>query len=346
MGGRVAVVGAGSFGTTMARVAAEVGPTVLWCRAEEAAATLRRDRSNERYLPGRGFPEALEVTASLAEALEGAEVVLMAAPSHGTRAVLEQATAHLGEGLAVVSLTKGIEDGTKLRMTQVIAELAPQVAPGVLSGPNLAHEIADGQPAATVVAMPNLELAELVQAKLHNGRFRVYTSTDVVGCELAGATKNVIALAAGIADGLGFGENTRAALVTRGLAELGRIGIALGGETLTFGGLAGVGDLMATCTSERSRNRSVGYAMGRGEPLAEIVERMHMVAEGVKSAGPLVALAADLGVEMPIAEQVAEIVAGRAGPAEAMLSLLARPAREEWDEALYRGLAGGPAPSA
>lgn len=341
MGGRLAVIGAGSFGTAMARVAAEVGPTVLWCRSTETAATLQEARVNERYLPNAPFPEQLAVTSSLAEALDGAEVVLMAIPSHGTRAVLELAAPFIVAGTPVVSLTKGIEDGTSLRMSQLIAELVPGAESGVLSGPNLAHEIAAGQPAATVVAMGSIELAELVQGKLHNGRFRVYTSTDVVGCEVAGATKNVIALAAGIADGLGFGENTRAALVTRGLAELGRIGIALGGETLTFGGLAGVGDLMATCTSERSRNRSVGFAMGKGEPLPQIIERMHMVAEGVKSAGPLVALSRGLGVEMPIAEQVAEIVAGHANPADALLSLMDRPAREEWDEALYRGLATG-----
>ncbi|MCX6512192.1 MAG: NAD(P)-dependent glycerol-3-phosphate dehydrogenase, partial [Actinobacteria bacterium] len=338
MGQRVAVLGAGSWGTAIARVAGEVGPTTLWCRSPETAALLIRDRVNDRYLPGASFPENLAVSSSITEAVLGASLVLVVIPSHGFRSVLSLVADHIAPGTPVISLTKGIEDGTCVRMSEIITELIPGAAVGVLSGPNLAHEVGVGQPAATVVAMKDQGLAEMVQQALHTDRFRVYTSNDVVGCEIAGATKNVVALAAGMADGLGFGENTRAALVTRGLAELGRMGIALGGDTLTFGGLAGVGDLMATCTSERSRNRSVGFALGRGEAISEIVDRMHMVAEGVKSAGPLIALAKRMGVEMPISEQVAHIVAGEISPSSAMLALMDRPAREEWDETLYRGL--------
>ena len=181
----------------------------------------------------------------------------------------------------------------------------------------------------------------MIQSALHSSSLRVYTSSDVVGCEICGATKNVLAIAAGIVAGLGFGENTSAALMTRGLAELGRLGIALGGQTLTFGGLAGVGDLIATCTSEKSRNRTVGRAMGEGRDLVEIIASMHMVAEGVKTAGPLVRLAREAGVEMPISEQVAAMVAGTTTPRKALLALMERPARVEWDEDLYRGLVSG-----
>ena len=208
----------------------------------------------------------------------------------------------------------------------------------MLSGPNLAREVAEGQPAATVVALEDERLAEQVQAQLHCRTFRVYTGTDVVGCEIAGASKNVMAIAAGICDGLGLGENTRAVLVTRGLAEQGRLGIAVGGKPLTFGGLAGVGDLLATCTSPASRNRTVGFELGRGRSLDDVLSGMHMVAEGVKTAGPLVDLARAAGVEMPIAEQVAALVAGETSPAEALATLMERPARSEWDAVLHRGL--------
>jgi glycerol-3-phosphate dehydrogenase (NAD(P)+) len=239
---------------------------------------------------------------------------------------------------AVVSLSKGIEIGSNLRMSQVVAELLPDVPAGVLTGPNLAREVAAGHPAACVVALPDEDLACRVQNLVHTKTFRAYTGTDVVGCEIAGATKNVMAIAAGISDGLGLGDNTRAVLITRGLAELGRLGVTLGGKVLTFGGLAGVGDLVATCASPKSRNRTVGFALGEGHSLDEIVSGMHMVAEGVKSAGPLVGLARAAGVEMPIAEQVDAIVDGRCSPSEALMSLMGRPSRPEWDESLLRGL--------
>ena len=209
---------------------------------------------------------------------------------------------------------------------------------GVMTGPNLAREVADGQPAASVVALPDEDLARRVQSLVHSKRFRVYMGTDVVGCEIAGATKNVMAIAAGMCDGLGFGENSRAFLITRGLAELGRLGVSLGGQVLTFGGLAGVGDLVATCASPKSRNHTVGFEFGQGRSLDDIVSGMHMVAEGVKSAAPLVNLARATGVEMPIAEQVEAIVAGRCSPREALITLMDRPSRPEWDEVLLRGL--------
>ena len=317
---------------------ANKAPTMLWVRSSELAGEIGEKRENARYLPGLHLPDGLTATVSMEEAVAGAEVIFMAVPSHGFRAVLEAMAAAVPPGAAVVSLAKGIEGGTDLRMSEIVAQVLPGHPAGALSGPNLAREVAEGQPAASLVVLPDEPLARVVQECLHSGTFRVYTGTDVVGCEIAGATKNVMAIAAGICDGLGFGENTRAVLITRGLAELGRLGIALGGHTLTFGGLAGVGDLVATCTSPRSRNRTVGLELGGGRSLDDVLAGMHMVAEGVKTAGPLVNLARRHGVEMPIAEQVAAIVAGETSPPDALAALMERPARSEWDEVLLRGL--------
>jgi glycerol-3-phosphate dehydrogenase (NAD(P)+) len=340
MSERVAVIGAGSWGTAMATLVVASNPATLWVRSPDLAASMRETRENATYLPGTHLPEGLLVTSSLAEALDGARVVFMAVPSHGFRGVLSDMAAHADGVDAIVSLAKGIEIGTNLRMSQVVAEVLPGVPAGVLTGPNLAKEVAQGHPAACVVALPDEDLARRVQGLVHTRTFRTYMGTDVVGCEIAGATKNVMAIAAGIGDGLGLGDNTRAVLITRGLAELGRLGVTLGGKVLTFGGLAGVGDLVATCASPKSRNRTVGFALGEGHSLDEVVGNMQMVAEGVKSAGPLVGLAHAHGVEMPIAEQVKGIVEGTCSPSEALLNLMARPSRSEWDETLLRGLPG------
>lgn len=323
----------------MAALVGATNPSSLWVRSPELAASIRDKRENETYLPGIELPDGLLATSSLEEAVDGVGVVFMAVPSHGFRSVLGALVPYAAEFEAIISLAKGIEIGTNLRMSQVIAEILPDVPAGVLSGPNLAREVAQGQPAASVVALPDEALARRVQNLIHTRTFRVYMGTDVIGCEIAGASKNVMAIAAGICDGLGFGENTRAVLITRGLAELGRLGISLGGQVLTFGGLAGVGDLVATCASPKSRNRTVGFELGQGRTLDEIVNGMHMVAEGVKSAGPLVGLARAQGVEMPIAEQVEAIVDGRCSPRQALMSLMDRPSRPEWDEALLRGMA-------
>jgi glycerol-3-phosphate dehydrogenase (NAD(P)+) len=336
--GRVVVVGAGSWGTTIACLLAGKGAITLWARSPVLADQLAYDRQNARYLPGVHLPPGVQPTSSLPDAVAQADLVLVAVPSHGFRAVLETMAPALPDGAAVISLAKGIEAGTNLRMSQVIEQVLPGHPAGVLSGPNLAHEVAAGQPAATVVSLPEESMAQRVQDLLHCSTFRVYTATDVVGCEIAGATKNVMAIAAGISDGLGFGENTRAVLITRGLAEEARLGLALGGQPLTFGGLAGVGDLVATCTSPQSRNRSVGFALGKGRPLAEVLGGMHMVAEGIRTAGPMVELAQANGVEMPIAEQVAALVAGDTTPVEAVAALMERPARPEWDAELLREL--------
>jgi glycerol-3-phosphate dehydrogenase (NAD(P)+) len=322
----------------VAGLVADSFPTTLWVRSPDLASSIERNRENETYLSGVHLPDGLTATSSLEQAVTGASVVFMAVPSHGFRTVLGALAPYVVDVEAIISLSKGIENETNLRMSEVIGEVLPDVPAGVLTGPNLAREVAEGQPAASVVALRDEALARRIQKLVHTRTFRVYMGTDVVGCEVAGATKNVMAIAAGICDGLGFGENTRAVLITRGLAELGRLGVALGGQVLTFGGLAGVGDLVATCASPKSRNRTVGFELGRGRSLDDIVSGMQMVAEGVKSAGPLVSLARSHGVEMPIAEQIEAIVDGRSSPRQALLALMDRPARPEWDETLLRGL--------
>lgn len=336
--GSVVVVGAGSWGTAIAGLLAARRPITLWARSTELADALVRTRENPRYLPGVELPRALEVTSSLEDAVATAEVVLVAVPSHGFRAVLEAMRPALPGAAAVVSLAKGIEQESNLRMSEIVAEVLPGHAAGVLTGPTLAHEVAAGQPAAALVAFSEESLALRVQELLHCSTFRVYTGTDVLGCEIAGASKNVIAIAAGVSDGLGFGGNTRAVLITRGLAEQARLGLALGGKALTFGGLAGVGDLVATCTSPLSRNRSVGLELGAGRRLDDVLTAMHMVAEGVRTAGPLVDLARLRGVELPIVEQVAGLVSGVTTPSDAVAALMERPPKSEWDDQLFREL--------
>jgi glycerol-3-phosphate dehydrogenase (NAD(P)+) len=328
---KVAVIGAGSWGTTVAALAAASAPTVLWARRPALARKIDETRENPDYLPGVVLPDTLTTTASLAEAVTGSALVVMAVPSHGFRTVLRDLVDCMEPGAPVLSLAKGLEQGTHLRMTEVIAQEAPGHPGGVLTGPNLAREIAAGQPAATVVAMTDEPMARQVQEVLRSPTFRVYTNPDVVGCEMAGATKNVLAIAAGILQGLGLGDSSLAALVTRGLAELGRLGVALGGDRITIAGLAGVGDLVATCTSALSRNRMVGEQLGRGRSLEEIMAEMRMVAEGVKTARPLLELAAAHGVEMPIGEQVAAVLEGATSPSHAILTLMARTAKPEFD---------------
>jgi glycerol-3-phosphate dehydrogenase (NAD(P)+) len=328
---KVAVIGAGSWGTTVASVAAASAPTVLWARRPALAQSIDTLHENPDYLPGVVLPETLRATASLDEAVTGAALVVMAVPSHGFRTVLTELSGSIPADAPVLSLAKGLEQGTHLRMTEVIAQVVPGHLAGVLTGPNLAREIAAGQPAATVVAMTDESMARQVQEVLRTPSFRVYTNPDVVGCEMAGATKNVLAIAAGILQGLGLGDSSLAALITRGLAELGRLGVAMGGERITIAGLAGVGDLVATCTSSLSRNRMVGEQLGRGRTLDEIMADMRMVAEGVKTARPLLELATARGVEMPIGEQVAAVLEGATSPSKAILTLMSRSAKPEFD---------------
>lgn len=327
---RVAVVGAGSWGTTVAALAAADNPTVLWARRKEVADEITTDHANTTYLPGAALPPALRATASLEEAITAADVVVMAVPSHGFREVLEAAAPFVRPGVPVISLAKGLEQGSLLRMTEVVRSVLPDHPAGALTGPNLAREVMAGQPAAAVLAFNDPRIAEGLQPVFHAPAFRVYSSLDVVGCEIAGAVKNVIAIAAGMVEGMGFGDNTKATVMTRGLAELRRLGTAAGGDPQTFAGLAGVGDLVATCMSPQSRNHRVGVELGRGRGLDQIVAGTQMVAEGVRSSPVVIELAALHGVEMPIAEQVRAVCHDGASPSDALHALLRRPAAAEF----------------
>lgn len=309
---KVAVLGAGSFGTAMAIHFANQHEVELWARRPELAEELSRRRINERYLPGIGFPERLAVTSSLATARE-AELVLVAVPSHGFREVLRELwEGSEGAPQVVVSAAKGIENETLARMSEVAAEVAQQhhraVDFAVFSGPSFAGELASGTPTAAVVASTNEELARRLQGELSSPTLRLYSSVDVVGVELCGAAKNVVAIASGMAVGLGFGQNTLAALITRGLHEISRLGIACGGDPRTFAGLAGLGDLVLTCTGGASRNRRAGLALAEGKSLWELELETGMVAEGVRTSLAIHQLAVRLGVEMPITEQIVQVI--------------------------------------
>jgi glycerol-3-phosphate dehydrogenase (NAD(P)+) len=326
---KVAVIGAGSWGTAVAAIAARHATATLWARRPELAKAINTTHENPDYLPGYPLPDSLTSTADFEEALADAEVLVMGVPSHGFRAILEEAKSHAPQGIPVVSLTKGVEQETLKRMTEVVDDVLPGCPRGVLTGPNLAKEIVAGQPAASVVAMTDESVGEDLQRIFSTEVFRVYTNPDVVGCEVAGALKNVMAIASGMADGMGFGDNTRAALITRGLAELSRLGIALGGQPLTFSGLAGMGDLVATCISKQSRNRFVGEELGKGRTIEEIVADMKMVAEGVKTSRAVLDLAASVGVEMPIAEQVVAVLYEGKKAVDVIPALMRREAKAE-----------------
>ena len=326
---RVAVIGAGSWGTTVAALASRNAPTVLWARRPELAAEVAQDHRNSTYLEGFDLPEDLAATSDLARAASEADVLVMGVPSHGMRSTLRELAPHVRPWIPVVSLAKGLEEGTHLRMTEVIAEELPGHPVGVLTGPNLAQEILAGHAAATVVAFSDDHIARELQRVFAGERFRVYTNPDVVGCEIAGALKNVVAIASGMADGLGTGDNTRAAVITRGLAELSRLGLAMGGKLVTFAGLAGMGDLVATCVSRQSRNRYVGEQLGKGRSIDEIVAEMRMVAEGIKTSQVVVEVAERYGVEMPIAQEIHGVIHGGRPAADAYRGLLRRGHRSE-----------------
>jgi len=338
---RVTVVGAGSWVTAVATIVGGNHDVLLWARRREVAEAINSTRENPDYL--QGYPVSAGVTAvtDLEAAVATADVVVMGVPSHGYRDVLEQVSGAIGSQTPIVSLSKGIEQQTLMRMTEVTADVLPGHDPariGVLSGPNLAREVAAGQPAATVVAFTDERVAAEMQAVFKGPTFRVYTNTDVIGVEAAGALKNVMAIGAGIAQGMGFGMNTLATLVTRSLFELTRLGSAFGGRPLTFAGLAGMGDLVATCMSSQSRNHQVGFGLGQGKALADIVAEMNMVAEGVKSTRGILALAEREGVEMAIAEQVGRVLYEGATAAEILKNLMGREAGSETDGLTETGL--------
>ncbi len=331
MGTQVCVVGAGSWGTTVAALVAHNAPTTLWARRGELADEINSTHVNSAYLAGASLPESLRASTDLEALVANADVVAMAVPSQGFRDVMVEVSRAIRPTTPIVSLSKGLERSTLKRMSEVIAEVAPANPVAVLSGPNLAREILAGQPAASVVACASDSVAVQLQQLFSRPTLRLYTNPDVVGCEIGGVVKNVIAIAAGIAQGFGFGDNTKATLVTRGLAEMTRLGVAMGATPLTFAGLAGMGDIIATCASMQSRNTQVGVRLGKGESIADIVASMNMVAEGVKSSSVVVELAHRLGVEMPIAEQVARVCDGSVSAADALRALMSRSSRSEFD---------------
>jgi len=329
----IAVVGAGSWGTALAKVLSDKGSeTILWARRPDHALAIAAASENKEYLPGSILGARLETTDDLGYAVHGRKAVVMVVPSHGFREIFAHVAPALAPGAMVVSATKGIENETLLTMSQVMTEMLPagkQCAVAVLSGPSFAKEVAENLPTAVTVASASLEVASYFQALFSTENFRVYSSTDVVGLELGGALKNVIALAAGISDGLGFGTNTRAALITRGLAEISRLGMKLGANPLTLSGLGGLGDLILTCTGDLSRNRTVGLRLGQGLGLADILAEMKMVAEGVKTTRSAFNLAQRNRVDMPITEQVYNVLYEGRSPAEAVRRLLSRDLKEE-----------------
>jgi glycerol-3-phosphate dehydrogenase (NAD(P)+) len=329
---KAAVLGAGSWGTTFAQVLCDAGnEVVLWCRRPEVAQSIMASRENHDRLRGITLPPALQATADPELALNGAELVALAVPAQTLRANLTGWRHLLPADALLVSLIKGVEHGTSERMSEVIAQVtgAGQERICVVTGPNLAKEIAARQHSATVVACTDDQAADRIQKACHTGYFRPYTNPDVIGCELGGAVKNVIALAVGIAVGMGLGDNTRALLITRGLAEIARLGAALGADEHTFAGLAGMGDLIASCSSPLARNRSVGEKLGRGMPLAEVLASTDEVAEGVTSCRPVLQLARAHGVEMPITEVMVAVVHEGMDIGQAVIMLASRSAKPE-----------------
>ncbi len=331
--GPIAVLGAGSWGTALAIQLARNGkPVTLWGRDPQQMAAMAESRRNEHYLPEIELPAGLTPVAELDEALADAESVLLVVPSHAFRHTLEQIKPLLQNGISIAWATKGLEPGSRKLLHQVIEEvLGESTQAAVISGPNFAKEVAQGLPTAVTVASSNESIANYFATCLHGGTFRAYTANDMVGVELGGACKNVLAIATGIADGLGFGANTRAALITRGLAELMRLGVILGGQAETFMGLAGLGDLVLTCTDDQSRNRRVGLALGRGETLEDAIKAIGQAVEGVKSAPEVFKLAQQHSVEMPITEQVYRVVCEGKPAKEAVAALLHREQKAELD---------------
>jgi glycerol-3-phosphate dehydrogenase (NAD(P)+) len=329
---KIAMVGGGSWGTTMASLVADRAETWLWAREPEVSEAITARHENPVFLPGVRLSDGLTGSTSLRKVLQGATAMIMAVPSRFFRGVLQEASESIASDTPLLSLTKGIEGGSLLRMTEVASQVLTghnHRLIGALSGPNIAREIVEREPAATVVAFPDPDLAKWFQHLLMRDRFRVYTHIDTIGCEIGGAIKNVIALAAGMTVGLGYGANTQAALMTRGLAELTRLGVALGAAPLTLLGLAGAGDLIATCMSADSRNRTVGVQLGKGRDLPDILAGMPMVAEGVETARPALDLATRSGIEVPIINEVVAVLEATRTPAEAVDVLMRRAARTE-----------------
>lgn len=305
---KVGILGGGSWGTTVASIVARNAEATIWARNPKTVNEINENHTNSKYLPNAKLTKSLTATNSIEETVKNADVLVMGVPSQSFRKVLQEAKSNIRPWIPIVSLAKGLEMGTKMRMTEVIEEELPGHPAGVLTGPNLAKEIHFGKAAAAVIAMVDDTIAKELQPIFSSGLFRVYTNDDVIGCELGGALKNIMAIASGMGDGANAGDNTRAAVITRGLSELTRLGVAMGGKRRTFSGLAGMGDLVATCSSTKSRNHHVGFELGRGKSLEQIIEEMNEVAEGVKTAKVVIELAKDYEVEMPISMEVYKVL--------------------------------------
>ncbi len=335
-GKNLAVIGSGSWGTALAKLLSDKGHFVhLWAHRPEHVVEIKRDRENKKYLPGFKLNDRVFLSSDLAKVISGKEFVLMVVPSHVFRSVFQQVIPFLSENCIVVSATKGIENDSLMTMSQVMADElgknGKKAVIGVLTGPSFAKEVAMGIPTAVTVAAARKDIAVEMQDIFFTERFRVYASTDLIGQELGAALKNIVAIAAGISDGLGYGTNTRAALITRGLAEITRLGVKMGANPLTFSGLGGMGDLVLTCTGDLSRNRTVGLKLGRGKKLQEILAEMEMVAEGVKTTASARKLARREGVDMPILEQIYKVLYEDKPCEEAVVSLLTRDQKEEME---------------
>lgn len=326
----VSVIGGGSWGSTVASLATENANVSIWARSPDVVNEINQHHSNEKYLPGATLSKTLVAYDNIKDVVQSADVIVMGVPSNSFRQVLKDIRPFIRPWIPIVSLTKGLEKDTDLRMTQVIEEELPRHPVAILTGPNLAREIMAGQAAASVLATDDDNIAAELQKVFNCGVFRVYTNDDVVGCELGGVLKNIIAISVGMGIGLGAGDNTRSALITRGLAEITRLGVALGGRAETFAGLAGMGDLLATCISPQSRNHQVGVQLGKGRKIDDIIADMVMVAEGVKSAPTVMRLAERCDVDMPIAMDVFKVIEGRATAQDAFNGLLARQVGAEY----------------
>lgn len=327
---KLAIIGGGSWGTALAIVLAPRSESLkLWVYEADLAARMATSRENDVFLPGFRLQDAIQIVRELPAALDGADIVLGVMPSHHARSIYSAMRPHLTPSMILVSATKGLEQGSLLRMSEVIEQATGESRVAILSGPTFAREVAAGNPTAVVIASSNAEVARCVQEAFSGPTFRLYTNADPAGVEVGAALKNVIAIGAGICEGLGLGHNPTAALITRGLAEITRLAIAMGGEAKTLAGLAGLGDLVLTCSGDLSRNRYVGKELGRGRRLPEILGSMRMVAEGVETCGVAVALGAKFGVDMPIIQQMDAVMGGRKSPQQAVRELMDRALRGE-----------------
>ena len=305
---KVGLLGGGSWGTTVASLTSKNSPTTIWARNQKTVDEINQFHTNEKYLPNAKLTKSLKASNSIKETVEDADVIVLGIPSQSLRKVLEEAKPFIRPWVPIINLAKGLEISTKMRMTEIIEEILPGHPAGVLTGPNLAKEIHFGKAAAAVIAMVDNTIAKKLQNVFSSGLFRVYTNSDVIGCELGGALKNIYAIATGMGDGANAGDNTRSALITRGLAELTRLGIAMGGKKSTFSGLAGMGDLVATCSSRKSRNHHVGFQLGKGKSLEQIISEMNEVAEGVKTAKVVMELSKEYNIDMPISEEIYKVL--------------------------------------